>query len=390
MSNIQSYPSSVNSYRVPTPYAPFYLPLVVDGQGQRYLPLNPLAEILGVSISQEIMPMTDYKFWQRQTVMGWICVPVALVGMLFGKIKPALVQSDRRQFLTWCQSHGRMALALFHVPDPVTPMLVEEPEPCPGVVMAKPTPSVAPMETGLQTFSFGSAPVRVVMKDGEPWWIASDVCAVLDLGNSRQALTRLDEDEKGVISNDTPGGRQEMATVSESGLYSLVLGSRKPEAKSFKRWITHEVIPAIRKTGSYGIQQFKVPQTLREALLLAADQQGTIEAQQATIATLEPKAQFTDRVTNSKDAMTIREFAKILGTGQNRLFQWLRLKGYLIPGTTEPYQNWVDQGLFIVIELAFEDAHGCDRTSSKTKITGKGQTRIQREWDEDNLGGEAS
>lgn len=93
--------------------------------------------------------------------------------------------------------------------------------------------------------------IRAIEKDGEPWFVAADVCRALEIENSRQALTRLDDDEKGVISTDTPGGRQEMNAINEPGLYILVLGSRKPEAKAFKRWITHEVIPSIRKTGSY-------------------------------------------------------------------------------------------------------------------------------------------
>ncbi len=93
--------------------------------------------------------------------------------------------------------------------------------------------------------------VRGIEKDGEPWFVAADVCRALELGNSRQALARLDDDEKGVILMDTPGGKQEMSIVNEPGLYTLVLGSRKPEAKAFKRWITHEVIPSIRKSGGY-------------------------------------------------------------------------------------------------------------------------------------------
>lgn len=93
--------------------------------------------------------------------------------------------------------------------------------------------------------------VRVVMKEDGPWFVAADVCHALEIGNNRMATDRLDEDEKGVSLIDTPGGKQEMCTVSEPGLYTLVLGSRKPEAKAFKRWITHEVIPAIRKTGTY-------------------------------------------------------------------------------------------------------------------------------------------
>ena len=109
------------------------------------------------------------------------------------------------------------------------------------------------VETGLKIFEkpeFGS--VRVVEKDGDPWFVAKDVCDCLEVGNSRDAVATLDEDEKGVATIDTLGGAQEMATISESGLYSLILRSRKPEAKTFKRWIVREVLPSIRKTGSYG------------------------------------------------------------------------------------------------------------------------------------------
>lgn len=93
--------------------------------------------------------------------------------------------------------------------------------------------------------------IRVIDWDGEPWFVAADVCHALEIKNSRDALTRLDDDERDVVLTDTPSGKQEMNIVNEPGLYSLVLGSRKPEAKAFKRWITHEVIPSIRKRGSY-------------------------------------------------------------------------------------------------------------------------------------------
>jgi prophage antirepressor-like protein len=110
---------------------------------------------------------------------------------------------------------------------------------------ARTTPPLAP-------FAYQGSQVRVITDDqGEPWFVAADVCGVLGLGNSRQALTRLDPDEKGVISTDTLGGTQSLSTVNEFGLYSLILGSRKPEARAFKRWVTHEVLPAIRRTGTY-------------------------------------------------------------------------------------------------------------------------------------------
>lgn len=95
--------------------------------------------------------------------------------------------------------------------------------------------------------------IRTVDYNGEPWFVAVDICRALDIKNSRNALTRLDEDEKGVVLTDTLGGRQEVAAVNEYGLYNIVLSSRKPEVKAFKRWITHDVIPAIRKTGKYAL-----------------------------------------------------------------------------------------------------------------------------------------
>jgi prophage antirepressor-like protein len=108
--------------------------------------------------------------------------------------------------------------------------------------------------SSLVPFDFEGSQIRIFTDEqGDPWFIATDVCNVVGIGNPRQATTRLDADEKGVISTDTPGGVQSVATVNESGLYSLVLGSRKPEAKRFKRWVTHEVLPAIRRTGRYAL-----------------------------------------------------------------------------------------------------------------------------------------
>jgi len=107
--------------------------------------------------------------------------------------------------------------------------------------------------SSLAVFEFKSNQVRVIEVNGEPWFVAKDVCDVLEISNNRDAISRLDDDEKGVATTDTLGGNQEMVTVSESGLYSLVLTSRKPEAKVFKKWLTSEVLPSIRKTGSYSV-----------------------------------------------------------------------------------------------------------------------------------------
>lgn len=116
------------------------------------------------------------------------------------------------------------------------------------------------METQIKVFNnsdFGE--VRTIIRDNEPWFVAADVCRALSISNHNDALKRLDEDEKGVASTDTLGGKQTMAIVNEPGLYVLVLGSRKPAAKAFKRWVTHEVLPALRKTGRYSIEDESDP-----------------------------------------------------------------------------------------------------------------------------------
>ena len=123
------------------------------------------------------------------------------------------------------------------------------------------------MSSQLIPFSFESHEIRVMLVDNTPWWVAADVCAALDIGNISMALSRLDDDEKGISSVDTLGGKQDVLTVNEPGLYSLILGSRKPEAKAFKRWVTHEVIPSIRQTGSYTVPNAK-PAPLADVILL--------------------------------------------------------------------------------------------------------------------------
>ena len=215
---------------------------------------------------------------------------------------------------------------------------------------------------GAQVFSspeFGS--VRVVMQDNEPWFVAADVCKALEIGNTSQALSRLDSDEKGIISNDTPGGKQEMTTVSEPGLYSLVLSSRKPEAKAFKRWITHDVIPSIRKHGAYMTAQtidsiIADPGNFMKLVSALNDERQNVQKLTEQNATLvinnnrlewendglnqkieqdAPKVAFADSFKNAEGSITINELAKLLNdrgyeTGEKRLFEALRQEGYLI------------------------------------------------------------
>ncbi|MBC9786442.1 Bro-N domain-containing protein [Heliobacterium chlorum] len=118
-----------------------------------------------------------------------------------------------------------------------------------------------------QIFNYEGNIIRAILMDDEPWWVAKDVCTALELGNPSMALTRLADDEKGLKLIDTPGGPQKMWTVNEFGLYSLIMGSRKPQAKDFKRWVTHEVIPSIRKTGRYAINESEVTNDKMEKLV---------------------------------------------------------------------------------------------------------------------------
>lgn len=243
------------------------------------------------------------------------------------------------------------------------------------------------MSKELQIFKhdqFGE--VRVVMVNGEPWWVANDVCAMLDIANNRDALARLDDDEKGVALIDTPGGPQEMGIVNEAGLYNLILGSRKPEAKAVKRWVTHEVLPAIRKHGLYA-----TPQTV-EAMLADPDTTikllETIKAERERRLTLEtrleearPKEIFADAVDASANSILIGDLAKLLrqngiNIGQNRLFARLREWGWLNSTGDRrnlPAQKGMERRFFELKERTIANPDGSIRTTLTPKVTGRGQ-----------------
>ena len=237
------------------------------------------------------------------------------------------------------------------------------------------------------TKMFNGNQLRIVEQNNEPWFVAKDVCDILEIKNSRQALTRLDSDEKaGVTLNDGSQNRH-MQAVNEFGLYNLVLSSRKPEAKEFKRWITHEVIPSIRKHGAY-----MTPETLEDALLnpdtliklatnLKEEQEKRKQAE-ATIEEQKPKVLFADAVETSESSILVGELAKILkqngvDIGQNRLFKWLRNEGFLIKQKGENYnlptQRSMEQGLFEIKKRTINNPDGSIRTTRTPKVTGKGQ-----------------
>lgn len=219
--------------------------------------------------------------------------------------------------------------------------------------------------------------IRTVTINNEPYFVASDICKALELSNPTVALERLDEDER---SKFNLGRQGEANIVNEYGLYNLILASRKKESKRFKRWITHEVIPSIRKTGGYiaGRETMTDAELMAKALLVANKQ---IEQRNKQIEEMQPKAIFADAVSASKTSILIGDLAKIIcqngiQIGQKRLFEWLRQNGYLIKSGSSknmPMQRYVEQGLFEVKESNVCNPDGSVRVTKTTKITGKGQ-----------------
>jgi len=235
--------------------------------------------------------------------------------------------------------------------------------------------------TTLQLFNYGTQEVRTVFIDGEPGFIAKDLCAILELTNSRQTLSYLDDDEKGVITNDTPSGAQQMAYVTEAGMYSLVLRSRKPEAKAFKRWLTHEVLPAIRKTGSYTA----MPQTYSEALRELAANVEAKELAEARAKELEVPAAAWGVMVAAHGDYAVDEAAKILSRdadieiGRNRLFDFMADLGWTYRqgarNSWHAYQTQVDNGRIVLrMSAAFLNAKTgeMENPAPTIRVTAKG------------------
>lgn len=237
------------------------------------------------------------------------------------------------------------------------------------------------MENTLQVFEnqeFGK--VRTLLVNNEPWFVGKDVAEILGYGDTNQSIRKhVDDEDKLTRQFDGSGQRREMTVINESGLYSLVLSSRLPTAKKFKRWVTSEVLPSIRKTGGYHLPNFANP---AEAARAWADQFDARQRAEKQIEQDKPKVLFADSVSVSHTSILIGELAKLLQQngvpmGQNRLFQWLREKSYLIrrKGTdyNMPTQRAMEMGLFEVKETVVSHSDGHTSISKTPKVTGKGQ-----------------
>lgn len=230
--------------------------------------------------------------------------------------------------------------------------------------------------------------IRTIEKDGEPWFVGKDVAAALGYEKPTDAVRKhVDVEDRGISKMETPSGAQETTIINESGLYSLVLSSKLPTAKKFKRWVTSEVIPSIRKHGAY-----MTPDKLEEVLLkpdtliqLAQNLKAEQEKRRALEVKMEeqkPKVLFAESVEVAKTSILIGELAKLLkqngiNIGQNRLFEWMRNNGYLIKRQGSDYnmptQRAMEMGLFEIKETTITHSDGHIHVSKTPKVTGKGQ-----------------
>lgn len=242
------------------------------------------------------------------------------------------------------------------------------------------------MDSNLQLFAFEGNEVRTLKIDDEPYFVGKDVANILGYSNTRKALqdhVDLEDKKDGVTIRDSIGRNQKPTVINESGLYSLILSSKMPNAKRFKRWVTSEVLPAIRKHGAYMTDQkaFDVVHNkngLADLLQQAADQ---LKQKDIQIEEMKPKAMLADAITASETSILVGEMAKILkkngvNTGQNRFFKWLREHHYLCSKGVrynQPTQKAMELGLFKVKERTVNNPDGSSRITVTTKVTGKGQ-----------------
>lgn len=223
--------------------------------------------------------------------------------------------------------------------------------------------------------------IRVINQNNEPWFVAKDITAVLGYKNPSKAIKdHVDTEDK--LNNETllSLGQRGGWIINESGLYSLILSSKIPTAKAFKRWVTHEVLPAIHRTGGYMVTKADdtPEEIMARAVLIAQD---TINRQKQQIADMQPKALFADAVAASHTSILVGELAKLLKQngveiGQNRLFKWLRENGYLMKTGSSynmPTQRSMERELFEVKETSITHSDGHITVQKTPKVTGKGQ-----------------
>lgn len=237
------------------------------------------------------------------------------------------------------------------------------------------------MNNKLKIFDYKNHKVRTIIKDGETLWIAKDVCKVLGIKQYRDTIQRLDEDERVSVLVDTLGGKQEMIAINERGLYNIIFVSRKPDAKKFKKWVTHEILPSIRKYGAYISKEKLHDLSIENALNIINAQQKEIQQLTLKIEEDKPKVLFSDAVTIYDCTIDIGELAKILKAngidiGQNRMFEYMRMDGFLMKrrgAWNYPTQKAMNLRLFEIKKTIYLQGAKTLIVRSNVQVTGKGQ-----------------
>lgn len=221
--------------------------------------------------------------------------------------------------------------------------------------------------TALDVFTYSGQDVRTVIVDGEPWFVTTDVAAILGYRDAFNLTRRLDDDDKGTHLVSTPGGMQLVGIINEPGLYAAVLGSQVESARAFKRWVTHEVLPSIRRTGQYGSQ---LPASFAEALELAAAEARRVEALEAQAAVDAPKVAAYDALMDADGYYSMEAAAKMCGLGRTTFYRRLREAGIIQNGSTLPYQRHMHH--FVLTASSWTDAEGNVHPSQTTRVRPSG------------------
>lgn len=228
----------------------------------------------------------------------------------------------------------------------------------------------------LQLFNFENNQVRTLLINDEPWFVGKDVADILGYQNGSRDINRhVHEEDRQNYQNGTFDSPRGMTIINESGLYALIFGSKLAEAKRFKHWVTSEVLPQIRKTGSYASPQLTGEELMAKALIEA---NSVLARQSKQLEEQKPKVLFADSVIASKGSILVRELAKLIkqngyDIGEKKLYKWLREKGYICKNSTEPTQMAMNLGLFEIVVRTIERGDAPPRATRTTKVTGKGQ-----------------
>lgn len=385
------------TYPVPNPYGALWL--VVDHLGNRWTPIAALAEFIGLPVSLLLTKMDKgHKHRAAQFLCnathGRRCLPVDRVAQLANTVPYDRVPQHYRQAYTWLHAHGYAALNGFKVPAPVLPSPgITPPAPVAlGLVKMEKAPAPAP---GLQTFNFGNSPIRTSLVDGEPFWVAKDVAEALGYSWQKNLTNHVPGEWKGINRINTPGGIQEMLTLSEQGLYFFLGRSDKPAALPMQKWIAGEVLPSIRKTGSYGVTPFRAPKNMLEALEFAAEtekqrmalacrveEQGAeIQAQGAEIQELKPKALGMDLLYDDSDGShSLMAAAKALKIAPRRFTGMLDGLGWIfrkVQGARwNAKQERINAGYLKHDLVSITHRNGSITHENQVKVTNKGMAKL--------------